>query len=317
MDLKSFSDSVLLAEMKLKVETEKWTTAEIIEFVKEVERRRLFVKLEFNSLFDFMTGYFGYTPGSAQRRIDAARLLRDIPEVKEDLASGELNLMQVSALARAVREKQKTTNVSVDEKREIIETIKSLDLLKTEATIAKMLDIPIKTKETKRMQQDGSVRRELTFSKEQEELLEQVKSLMSHVNPNPTVPEMFEYLAKRYVKHKVGTTKPADAKSMDTTKVSAEELMPMPQSTAKMAVIQTPSSKDVRYVSAPDRKQLLQKQGCCQWKKDNKICGSRFQLQTDHIKPIWADGTSEPPNLQLLCAFHNRLKYRQEAGMRP
>ena len=316
MELKSFSDSVLLEQMKLKVETEKRTTAEIIEFVKEVERRKLFIRLEFNSLFDFMTGYFGYTPGSAQRRIDAARLLRDVPEVKQDLESGELNLMQVSALARAVREKEKTTSVSIDEKREIVATIKSLDLLKTEATIAKMLDIPIKQKETRRVQQDGSVRREVTFSKEQEELLEQVKSLMSHVNPNPTVPEMFEYLAKRYVKQKVGIAKPANVKSMET-KDSLEESLPTAQSTAKMAVIQTRSSKDVRYVSAPDRKQLFQKQGCCQWKKDGKICGSKFQLQTDHIQPIWADGTSEPTNLQLLCGFHNRLKYRGENGLRP
>jgi len=316
MDLKSFSDSDLLAEMKLKVETEKRTTAEIIEFVKEVERRRLFIKLEFNSLFDFMTEYFGYTPGSAQRRIDAARLLRDIPEVKRDLESGDLNLMQVSALARAVREKEKTTHVSIKEKREIIETIKSQDLAKSEATIAKMLDIPIKTKETKRIQQDGSVRRELTFSKEQEELLEQVKSLMSHVNPNPTFPEMFEYLAKRYVKEKVGTPKPVDMNSIEA-KASSERLDLRTQVTAKMAVTPKSLSKDIRYVSASNRKQLFQKQGCCQWRKDGEICGSKFQLQTDHIQPIWADGTSEPPNLQLLCGFHNRLKYRRESGRRP
>ena len=316
MDLKLFSDSVLLAEMKLKVETEKRTTAEIIEFVKEIERRRLFIKLEFNSLFDFMTGYFGYTPGSAQRRIDAARLLRDIPEVKADLESGELNLMQVSALARAVREKEKTASVSVEEKREIIETIKSQDLAKSETTIAKMLDVPIKTKETKRMQQDGSVRRELTFSKEQEELLEQVKSLMSHVNPNPTVPEMFEYLAKRFIKQKVGTVKPAAVKSRATTVALSEELVLPSQSTAKTAVTRKPAMKNVRYIPALDRKQLLQKHDCCQWKKNGKVCGSRFQLQSDHIQPIWAGGSSEPSNLQLLCGFHNRLKYRNECGMR-
>lgn len=293
MDFKTLSNFDLLNRLDTMVQAEKRLTAEIIEFVKEVDRRKLYLDLGYTSLFQFMTERLGYTPGSAQRRIDSARMLKDLPELKEQLKSGDLNLMQVSILARAVREKEKTSPVSVDQKREVLQAIQSQDILKSELTIAKMLDVPIKTKETKRLQQDESLRFEVTLSKSQAALLDQVKSLISHTHPNPDVAEILEYLARKFVEQKLGRTE-----------------MKVSTSTAKMAV-----SKNPKYISARTRKQLLEQQPCCQWKTAGDICGSRHQLQIDHIQPIWAGGKSEPENLQVLCAVHNRLRYRRQANL--
>src|SRR3954463_5084668 len=119
MELKPMTDKMFLENFSSLVLNERKITADIIEYVREMDRRKLYLEMGFTSLFQFMTEHMRYTPGSAQRRIDSARMLRDIPELKEKLKSGELNLMQVSTLARAVREKEKTATVSVDEKREI------------------------------------------------------------------------------------------------------------------------------------------------------------------------------------------------------
>lgn len=45
-----------------------------------------------------------------------------------------------------------------------------------------------------------------------------------------------------------------------------------------------------------------------------KKCESKWQLQVDHIQPRWAGGSHDLQNLKLLCAQHNRLKYRLESG---
>ncbi|MBO9666291.1 MAG: HNH endonuclease [Bdellovibrio sp.] len=45
----------------------------------------------------------------------------------------------------------------------------------------------------------------------------------------------------------------------------------------------------------------------------SKICGSTRFLQIDHRQPVWAGGTNEFQNLQVLCAQHNQYKYRQES----
>jgi 5-methylcytosine-specific restriction endonuclease McrA len=39
-------------------------------------------------------------------------------------------------------------------------------------------------------------------------------------------------------------------------------------------------------------------------------------LQAEHIKPRWAGGEDNPENLTVLCAEHNRQKYREQAGIR-
>lgn len=334
MDFALISDSELLEKVSSFVQCERRMTAEIIETIKEVDRRRLYLNLGFPSLFEYMTKHLGYSPGSAQRRIDSARMLRDVPELKEHLQSGELNLTQVSTLARAVRQKQKITTVTASEKKKILVAIQSLDISKTEKTIAQMLDVPIQTAERKSTQQDESVRVELTFSKEQFLLLGEVRSLMSHVNPAASITDIFEYLAQRFIKQKTGVQRSQARSAPNTTIPQGVTQIEETTSTARMAVDQASKKMDQhshlkprtrlsansaanpRYIPLPIRKQLLQKQSCCQWKTNGRICGSQFQLQIDHIQPVWADGTSAPHNLQLLCGIHNRQKYRDETGLR-
>jgi len=55
--------------------------------------------------------------------------------------------------------------------------------------------------------------------------------------------------------------------------------------------------------------------GVCQWQLDSGgICGSRFQIQLDHIIPKARGGKSVLKNLRLLCAPHNKWAARQKLG---
>ncbi|HEY1080428.1 MAG TPA: hypothetical protein VGE46_10025, partial [Bdellovibrio sp.] len=70
--------------------------------------------------------------------------------------------------------------------------------------------------------------------------------------------------------------------------------------------------------SARTKKVILKQQQFCQHKdpQSGKECGSRSFLQIDHKQSRWADGDNILQNAQVLCAQHNNLKYRKEAGIR-
>ena len=45
-----------------------------------------------------------------------------------------------------------------------------------------------------------------------------------------------------------------------------------------------------------------------------KRCGSRWDLEIDHIVPVARGGESRPENLRLLCSRHNRLEAERVFG---
>lgn len=80
---------------------------------------------------------------------------------------------------------------------------------------------------------------------------------------------------------------------------SAIEIKPAPQRTSKDSLKPSTgagSSKSPRYISKAIRYQIWQRdQGRC------SHCGSRQNLNDDHIKPVALGGGSDTPNLRLLC----------------
>src|SRR4051812_21184402 len=182
------------------VQSETQTIADMIEHIAEAERRRLYASRGYVSLFEYLTKFFKLSNGSAQRRIDAARLLNEIPEIQAEIQKNDLNLMKLSALAFQVREKQRITRskVSTSVKREILQAIDGKDMASTQVTISQMLDIPVKTLEKKRVQQDESLRVEMTFSKEEQETLNELKSSLSHIYPNASVKDILLHLGKEH-----------------------------------------------------------------------------------------------------------------------
>lgn len=80
----------------------------MIELIKEVNNRRLYLKLGFGSLFDFVTKDLGYEPGSAMRRIQAARIVSEIPEVKGKIEDGRLSLSVISQVQSFIKKEEVT-----------------------------------------------------------------------------------------------------------------------------------------------------------------------------------------------------------------
>src|SRR5688572_12155594 len=79
------------------VKSERRISIEILELIREAEKRKIYLERAYPTLFEWLVGAYGYSQPAAYRRIQASRLLGAVPEAKEKLATGELN---VSVLAR-------------------------------------------------------------------------------------------------------------------------------------------------------------------------------------------------------------------------
>jgi 5-methylcytosine-specific restriction endonuclease McrA len=290
VDFERMTDIEIFKGLEFSFMTESKLRLTILEYIKEVSVRKLYLQYDCTSLFQFLTEKFKLSPACVQSRIDAARLLKEIPAIAEDIKSGDLNLTQMSIVARSVREKSQTQVVEPETKRELLREIKGLDLKATQACVCAKLEIAPVVHEKIRVQADRSSRTEATFSEEQIAEQKRVRELVSHAHPHLTFEGLVDLLTKDFLQRN----------DPELKATSLNEVTP---------------SQNRSYVPRPVRRIVFKLQKCCQHKNsDGRICGSTFQLQIDHIVPLWAGGGSEIENLQALCGVHNRMKYRNEAG---
>jgi len=204
-DFRFLKNQELIEKLHGLAALEKKTTAEIVAVIAEVDRRKLFLVLGHTSLFSYLTTELAYTAASAQRRIDAARMLSAVPGLKSDLQTGALNLMQITVVSQSLRQKKKENpKVSVDvrEKRELLNRVKGLDLIQTQKLVSQALDLEVQVLERKRIQKDESMRVELTLSKTQQEKLQLAREILSHKHPSLSWAELFSVLADELIKRR-------------------------------------------------------------------------------------------------------------------
>ena len=138
MNLKSFSQAELDQRIKTLAQKERDFLHEVLLTIKEIDSRKTFLELGFGSLFDYLVQGVGYSEGSAQRRIDAARLLKEIPEMAEKIQSGEIKLNQISLVQKAAREVSKTQAIKVTakEKADLLNKLSSKNHFESQKEVA-------------------------------------------------------------------------------------------------------------------------------------------------------------------------------------
>ena len=97
--LKRISNGALLAHLEKLRGRERAILVEILRYLNEVDRRRLYLPLGYGSLFDLCTERFGYSRSSAGRRIRAARCIERFPQAAGMLLEGKVSLCALSMVA--------------------------------------------------------------------------------------------------------------------------------------------------------------------------------------------------------------------------
>lgn len=276
MKLSHLSDQSLLQQTFLLVKKEKEILSEILLHLREVQKRRLFCELGFGSLFQYCVKQLGYSEDQAYRRINAIKMVREIPEIQEQIALGQLSLSTLSVAQSLFK-----ADATVD-KKEVLKALRNKSKREAEVIVR---DFSPKVLEKKR-------EHKFSLSQAQEEKWIAVKAKLAHSNLSQE--EILEKLCDLFLAPKpTPKTKSPPEQAPMTAPKPAPILLP-PRSSALFA--------RANSAIATQTKRLVFQQSRHQCEN----CKSTFALQIDHKIPRALGGTNHPSNLRLLCRSCNQ-----------
>jgi 5-methylcytosine-specific restriction endonuclease McrA len=317
--IRKLSDAEVVSGLKSSVSDERKKTTEVLDFLRELDRRKLYADFNCESLWEFCVKQLGYSAGSASRRVNAMRLLREIPELKEDLESGKLNLTSLSQAGKffVTEEKYSGEKLSSQEKAEILEKMEGKSTRECELELIRMSSAPMEIShpEKERVMNDDFTEWKLVLSSELLEKLNRVQALRSHAQPSMSRVELLEYMADEVLKRldpmerekqkKTKAVNQASAKPQSSTRSQGS---PEKNGSSSSTPDVTQSQFKRTVIPAKTRRLVWKKaEGKCQFVdlETGKRCGSRYFLETEHIKPVALGGSNDPENLRLFCRGHN------------
>ncbi len=97
----ALSDDRLLERIKELSGIEHHLEVVVIDHLREIQKRRLYLRRGFSSLFDYAVRELGYSDAAAWRRIKAMRLCAEVEGVRERLQNGLMTLNAAAQLQHA------------------------------------------------------------------------------------------------------------------------------------------------------------------------------------------------------------------------
>jgi len=201
MSLKNLSDESLHERNIQCAREEREVLTRMLHQLRETERRRLFSKYKCGSLFDYAVQHLKYSSDQAQRRIQAMRLLKDLPEVEAKISSGALNLTNL-ALAQKLFVKQKKAGKAMlaEQKVEVLTQLEHQTTREAEKIVFS-IDPEMKPK-----------KRELNFDAIEDDDLRakllRTKGLFAHTHPNLSLTDLLHKLCDQALEKKTSVGAP-------------------------------------------------------------------------------------------------------------
>lgn len=309
MQLNHIKDHQLLTNTKDLVKKERKLLTDILHHLREIERRRLYCDLGYQSLFEYAVKELHYSEGQAGRRIQAMRLIKEIPQVEKSIASGELSLSNVSQAQSLFRARAKETPQKPMSKKEKNLVLNCLKNKSTREGQKELLKLQPKTPDPQSFERERQITEDASevkflMNSKLKDRLEEVRSLLGPTAARWGYAELFDAMAELSVEKlsekKFGKRR-VSAEKKDQTEKESDEVAREQQSTPapELETSCAPRpSKNQRYIPKALQHAVWRRdQGRC------SQCGSRRNLQLDHIRPVGFGGESTAENLRLLC-FH-------------
>ena len=313
--IKTLCNDELLAKAKLLVAQERQKTIEVIEHLQEIYDRRLHLEKGYRSLHEFLVHEMNYSDGAAHRRISAMRLVKDIPQAKESIKSGELSLTTASQVQGFFYTEKKShqKTYSQNEKLELLANLKGASKQQCERQFAAIS--PNYQQKPKQITLDED--KELTA------LLEEYRrlALVAEGSPQSIVKSALK-TAITHLKEKQNKTKQVKAKQVQAApkaSLAQTNVLLDAKPAASLEKLGTPAYETSRYIPQKLKQEIWRRdQGQCRYihYATKRRCEATQQLEVDHIKPFALDGATTQTNLRLLCRAHNQMLAKQTYGDR-
>jgi 5-methylcytosine-specific restriction endonuclease McrA len=322
---------------------------EFLLHLDEFDRRRAYLDAGFGSLWDYCLRALHLREGAAGRRIGAMRVLRRFPRLERGLRDGRLCLSTASLLGQVLTEgnlEDLVARAAFKTKADVEHLVASVrpreapregirklaapaagaSSVNGSATVegsgadsseGGLLALPVgaavATRETELAARSAAAVRveparprpaevrpvsedqwsvRVTLDAAAKEELETLKALLSHKIPDGDLGAVLRE-AIRCAVEKYGRRKGATAPAQKRRRRESDSTSP--------------------HIPMDVRREVMKRDGgCCTWTSDDgRRCGSRWQLELDHIRPVALGGTPTVDNLRLRCRPHN-MRYAEQ-----
>jgi len=317
MTIENKNTEALLTKIKLLVGKEKLLIRKVLECLEEIENKKIFLEKGYSSMYAFCTEYLEYSPQEAMTRIQAMRLARQNPIVKDKIESGEISLSVAAKVQSHIARENKLrwdlyeSPIAKEEAQSIINKTTGLSVRDSEKVLFTIFPhhesrLPDKVKSVSATQ----IRLEINLDQKTYEKLIKIKALRSHNHPEGQWNNILEdmcllALSKWDPEVKILTSK--------------KKIDPMPHGTSMVKQMQKlkPPTPLKRNIPTKIRKYVwIRDQGKCQFidPLTKKMCGERFGAQIDHVLPWALGGEHSIENLRVLCWGHNQHRAKKTFG---
>ena len=360
-------DSDLIAKLVQLAQREKQQMAELLAHLAELDERQLYLDMGFRSTWEYCILALGFCETSAWRRYTAARVCRRFPHAFELVATGELQLSVLAALAK---------HLTAENVVELFEACRRQSIRRVEQLIAARFPVPDVPDSVRRLpDRPGAVsqlevadavatscagnepvpptylgemrampppralplppspampgaesrrcqveplsaeRFAVRFTADAEllELLEEVRALASHRNPNGDLLSTMKAGLEAYRRELLKDRFAVGRKPRAVSKPQPPAAPPAPDGLVRRASEQ---SGPRRAVPANVAREIYERDGgqCTFVAPDGRRCSARRFLEIDHIRPHGVGGDEQPQNLRLRCRAHNQHYARRYFG---
>jgi hypothetical protein len=353
MNLSLLNDDQIIGTIIRKDDLIRKETTELLYYLAELEKRRLYFRQGCKSLFEFCVKVLKCSDGQAWRRVNAARALVALPEIREKVDSGELSLTTLSQAQSLFKREPRGR----EEKLEILGRLENTSSREAEKILVAESKSP-KAQVREGIRPVTQEISEIRIAADHELLadLERLKEIWSHSVPDGNMGEIFKRMARfclekldpekkleRVERRKKGAGKTVE-QHLERSESSVEQRTERSESSVEQRTKRSEESvergrQQCKATPAPKRRGVELRSrytkaqvkgvvwrrdgGSCTWINPvtGERCNSRHFIQYDHIVPFAKGGANTVENLRLRCFAHNQwhaiLQFGREKVNRP
>ncbi|MFZ5895726.1 MAG: HNH endonuclease [Myxococcota bacterium] len=291
----SLSNAELLARMPVLASCDRGATADVIEHLMEIDRRKLYLGQACSSLSAYCRERLDYSEDEAGKRVRLARLARDVPQVLHELRGGRVHLTGLFLLAPHITRENANELLSEargKSRREIERLIAvyfprpDVEESITPTMMRSTATTPSIAKGADRLKplSASTVLLQFTASSEFYAKIERARELLSHSIPGGELAAVLERaveeLIQREEKRRLGAGVPRKRR---------------------------PLKEGSRHVPVEVARAVWQRDGgqCSFIDSEGRRCSERRFITIEHRVPFARGGAPTLENLCLLCSPHN------------
>jgi hypothetical protein len=326
--LKGISNAELVNKLKKLVTQEQDLTLTILPHLVEVERRKIYLDKAYSTLTEYCIHELSYGESSAWRRVRAARVIADVPEVFDLMTRRQLSLRAVLQVGNVLDARNKDSllpRIVGKSKRQIERIVADYQIPQAIPDTARLRMVKTPVPAPSAPAGAGSKGAGGRASGPELGGISLRGEGKFHPTVNSSTPEINVVLEKmfeirfaadeelmeliRWMKCHLSHKYPKGANYLEIFKHAIQYYKQREDLALQEAPRTSSANTDSRHIpKAIKHKVWKRDQGRCTFVGSNgKRCNSDYLVQFDHFPiPYARGGPSTVDNLRLLCAKHNR-----------